>query len=572
MNYNLIHINDIIELMSANGYNILDIENEAQLRLRATQLLNDHPTLTLNIMDYISAYYNKNSINRYYYEDDIYNMKDNERLDLTRRLNMRNVENIHIINVLRFIGKLMKNLNKGAICDICKEGIQYNNVCNYCMKRINEREGIENILNRYHLLDNVHINNIVIHTGYGDGYGDVIFGIKLYYMLKEYITENIIIVTPYDMEQKYDKLANEIPVFNDIDDVYDTTYKTPDFLIYCPRYYGSEYNADEGIDAKFTVIIDEYNLSKTPSRTIGPHIYQRDSGLNIKYSGIFIDRNLGRFNLIRDTNLRNFYQQYVDKNLSFVLYTSGFNFLPAILKTTLMFHNYGFYGMNSKRLIYFVPGDYLLGSYNLRKIFQKYRYNCYLVDFRNDVIFAKNFGHLKHYDPINAKDVFLVNTSFNYDDMQYLIGRSNQLILINGDQSLSDAVSWNKSFIYDRLEHKSNLNKELHKIIDTLNLVNVRFSYNCFNMIMQDMQRAEDYNFLVDLFNSIYNSSDFTALNDFIINTSDITPNIIGLLKRYKLYLTDPNFIDKDKHYLASYLPSTSVNNYFDNLPIPITS
>lgn len=582
MNYNLIHIDDIVDFMLANGYNNLDIKKKKELRLRATQLLNNDPNVTPNIRDYINAYYNRHLITRYYYEDEIYNMSFIEKVDLGRRLGIYNIEERHINNVLRFIGRLMVDFNTGSTCDICLIETAYKDVCNYCMQEITNGEGIENILNRYHSTSEVNINKIVIHTGYGDGYGDIIFGIKLYLMLKEYITPNIVIVTPYDMEEKYNKLMDGLPVFNDINDIYDTTYKTPDFLIYAPRYHGSEENVDEGINANFNVIIDEYNLSKKPSRKNSPCFYQRDSGLNIKYSGIFIDRNPARFNLIKDDRLRNFYQEYVYNNISFVLYTSGLNYLPAIVKTTLLFHNYGFYGTNSsfiqsgikdsKRLVYFISGDYLLSSYNLRAIFQKYRYNCYLVDFTNNVIFAKNFNHLKYYDPVNEKEVFFVNISFNYEDMQYLIGASNPLILINGDQSLSDAVSWNKRFIYDNLEHKSNLNRELHKIIDDLNLVNVNFTYECFTLIMENMQKVEDYNFLTDLFNAIYNNNDFAALNDFIMNTSDITFNIIGLLKRYKLYLTNPQTIQDDKNFLARYLPSTDTDKYFANLSKDISN
>lgn len=569
MNYNLIHIGDIVDFMIANGYDNLDTKNEKELRLKATQLLNNRTlNITSNIRDYINAYYNRDAIDRLYYEEEVYKMNFIEKVDLGRRLGIYNIEEKHINNVLRFIGRLMLECNKGSACDICLIETTYKDVCNYCMQGITNGEGIENILNRYHSRSDVNINRIVIHTGSGDGYGDIIFGIKLYLMLKEYITPNIVIVTPYDMEEKYNKLMDGLPVFNDIDDVYDTTYKNPDFLVYAPRYHGSEENVDEGIHANFNVIIDEYNLSKNPSRKNAVRFYQRDSGLNIKYSGIFIDRNPSRFNSIRDDRLRNFHQEYVSNNISFVLYTSALNYLPAILKTTLLFHNYGFYGTNSKRLVYFISGDYLLSSYNLRLIFRKYRYNCYLVDFTNNVIFAKNFSHLKHYDPVNEKEVFFVNISFDYADMQYLIGTSNSLILINGDQSLSDAVSWNKRFIYDNLEHKSNLNRELHKIINDLNLVNINFSYDCFTSIMQDMQKVEDYNFLTDLFHAIYNNNDFLALNDFITNTCDITLNIIGLLKRYKSYLTNPQTIQNDKIFLSRYLPSIDTDKYFDSISI----
>lgn len=495
------------------------------------------------------------------------------------------------------------------VCKLCSTNL--GNLCRLChnLPDIYEYKGpftslksvknliyfhfIDNLLNQNYETMQVPVNGIIINPNVEGGYGDIIFAAKLYEILKRYFNTDINIVCEPHESELFQSLSKNINTFDIAGELPDNL-RTPDFFIATPFVPPTgpvnikEVYPQSNLESKFKLIVNEYNITSHETylnyEDKSTCAYYKSSGLFYEYMGIFIDKNPWRFNTLTNQNFKRFFDKYVNNSQVFFGYAHELENSSSYINLILLFYSHGFYSRYNKNITIFsrfIP-ELLFSDPELSNITyidhaKRLGYNINVISHFDDL----GQPRYQYHSPENTKTLIVVNSSgISYEDMQYIIGISDKFVCITGDQSLSDAISYDKSFVYESKRHKTKLYESmitLAALIGCSNIVKLwKTLYNEAAYIEERStvyvpEELNDPEILSKMYETIYNSGQFEKFNAFIRENFDIAPNLVGLIKRIKTYLSNPQQLESEKTYfydlfVSHYLNPEHVDQYFSNM------
>lgn len=375
------------------------------------------------------------------------------------------------------------------------------------------------------------------------------------------MTPNVIIQTTGEMERKYRQISIDTPVYTDS---VPEEYKNVDFLILAPGLpeFGNMSALVEwkyqGITPKFILRTDEYNYTsyegdqKYNETTVCR--YRKNTGIDLYSMGIFITEDPEKYDEIKNLEFRRFYDNNMAGKHIFISYCYEIDNMIMHVNRILGYHHGGFYKDGINDLV-FMTGYFYSKSRKLLRI----KNDCMAKGY--NLMYYKKYTSepiVGHYDERNTKTCTLIQMrNIDNNDVQVLMQKSDPYVFITGDQSLSEAISHNKKISYEVLTHKEKLYNSLLYIAELLGLPKVM-------KIFQETYEQEVINF-----DDIYNNDEFTTFNNFIKSYLDIRVNYVGMLKRFKLYLDNPDNIDADEKFINSLIADINIDKskitkYFD--------
>lgn len=425
---------------------------------------------------------------------------------------------------------------------------------------------IERLLNEHYFDQDIQINNVVIYPRYEGGFGDIIFGYKTYNLIKSQVTPNVIIYTDDKTAKFFEALDINIPIFtSNIPEFYqnaDINLLTPTTKLYTQRK----------IKGKFNIEIHEYvgfrhkdSLRESFESRCG---YRTDAGLSFDSIGIFIEKDTSRFNKFNNLSFLRFFNTYLSSSKLFFGYVSQYNMSSSYIQLILQFHNHGYYGnINNIAICTRYHDDDVIDINWKNQNFIKYASdNGYNIRIIFDYKLYPNNSY-ESFNPNNTKTLTILNVKgILYEDVQHLLYLSDPFVFITGDQSLSDAISLNKRFIYEALGHKRELYNSLYVLVDLLNLSQIKQLWLTLlpptYISKFILPNIIDNTYLQTVYNLIYNHTEFNVLNSFIRENFDIETNLIGMMKRFKTYFNNPEQIHHDYDFIIDLLQGIDLSEY----------
>lgn len=526
-----------------------------------------------------------NLLTTYYTKNDVDNLSANQIHQLSSMFNIYPADKSRIYRILRILGfiipKYTSEYNK--LCNICNETDIFKKFCKLCQSLPNkdslvhndeiikslQYHYIDNMLNEKYLNADIQIDNIVIYPIMNGGFGDVIFAVKLYRGLIEKLNTSIIIISDEDTNAALSIFAPDISIFN-AKEALPEEFSNSDFLMYTPYQAACKPGSPLYIDTKpkFTISISEYQDWKHENtmrelEKLTCH-YCGSSGVFFDTLGIFIDHHIEKYKHIEGEAFKEFFISHVKDSHIFFGYAfdelNSFGFIYLVL----LFYKFNLYPNPKNSITIFSRfrlSKYRIEKYDFFRLAKENGYNIRIYENYKDL----NGNNYIYTQPGNIKTLTVINTSdIQYNDIQYIMKISDRFTLITGDQSVSDAISHNKVFVYEALSHKIKFKNAIDFIVDLLNLSDIYTLWNNLingRSIMSVDPGDANLEFISNIYNLIYNTDDFAILNNYSKENFDIMPNIIGMLKRFKFYLNNPDNLIQDRELLINLTQKVSIDN-----------
>lgn len=581
MDFSKLTDDELLEYIFSKGYN-----PSQDLARQASEIFDEDQALTtIPVEDLYIATQSANTLNKFYSSSYILNMSNEKAKQLSEKIGLSYVDRTRILRVLKILGLIYSDHNEicsicdskqFSICKLCDMFLMKPNVQNDLHKhsKLLQYHYIDNILNEIYLNKNVNINSIIIHPLMQNGFGDIIFAVKLYNLLKQYVTQNVLVIGQPHTVRGLNQIDASIPTLdvspleklNDIDE----PWVNPDYMIITPyilscKLVNNSIYPGRNIRPKLSIVVDEYTaFNHEGSLHIETEVscrLCRSSGLFYDSMGIFVDRNTERFDKINDSVFKKFFEQHMKKSKIYFGYAylaeNAFGFIYLVLRMNkhvkeniTIFSRFSQQNSWDDKLFVKCAKEY---GYNIT-IFSHYR-----------VVYTFDGNKSK-------KRLIIVNTAnIPYDDIQYIMRISNKFALVTGDQSFSDAISHNKVFIYETLDHKVNFKQTIDFLINAVDLVDIKelwklVAANNDSDVVINVDNGTPDSTITKISDLIYKTDSFNIFNNIIKDNFDIQPNMVGMLKRLHIYKNNPQNIDEDEKYLRSYINSGLLDEYFNHM------
>jgi len=142
-----------------------------------------------------------------------------------------------------------------------------------------------------------------------------------------------------------------------------------------------------------------------------------------------------------------------------------------------------------------------------------------------------------HKAPAISRRLVVIMGFVNPKDMPYLWMASEKEVLVTGDQSLGEAIACNKSYVYECLEHKKSLLKDIKKIYCSF-----QFSIGSFSPQDHDLRSSNLYSVGIEIFSSAYTASIkdgykiLSQINQLICEKNDVSNKVLHIIQNFLDY------------------------------------
>lgn len=338
---------------------------------------------------------------------------------------------------------------------------------------------------------------IIINVSDCEGFGDILFALKLVNLIRENDPSiNIAIVFEDETtKKKTESVSEEYPHLKDCYYLLENLpkeFKDPRVgLCIGPATYHIEKSSDldydrMGLDATYPFLkLPEY--SHEQENVYSKHV--KTTGLQDHEYGIFIDRRLIQTveeEKERGINPVTHVNELSDKNLAAQILKG--RSIEAYSKESKLYFGYGHKSSSQAHFIRAAVHTEKLSTQNIDMVLvlddpQELNLKL-LVDLTNELE-TQGIGKVEIVHQTSAGEIstsmtlsnpskktlrIITRKAVSHKDFERCLLMSQPLTLVTGDQSLSEAFSTNKIFLYEFYLHKDALKESLEKLAQNLNL------------------------------------------------------------------------------------------------------